>query len=316
VTPKSFRRLIAASGILTIGILSALTAASQPAAQKDRVRIQLLSSGAMLYLLYGAGNSIALIRDEGVVLIDSKTSALAPAIVDAVALVTERPITTIINTHAHVDHTGGDIALPSVTDIIAHEHTRAAMQKMDAFSGRNAKFLPSKTVGDKMSLFDGRDRIDLYYFGPGHTNGDLVVVLPGHGIAYLGDLFALKAAAPVIDVANGGSGVAFPDTLDRALREIKGVTRVVAGHDAGPPPGAPRSALGDVQSWTDLQEYADFNRAFLEAVRTAIAQGKSAAEAAATLSLPGKYAGYDMRQAKANVEIIYRELAGPKNPAR
>jgi glyoxylase-like metal-dependent hydrolase (beta-lactamase superfamily II) len=167
-----------------------------------------------------------------------------------------------------------------------------------------------------MSLFDGRDRIDLYYFGPGHTNGDLVVVLPGHGIAYLGDLFALKAAAPVIDVANGGSGVAFPDTLDRALREIKGVTRVVAGHDAGPPPGAPRSALGDVQSWTDLQEYADFNRAFLEAVRTAIAQGKSAAEAAATLSLPGKYAGYDMRQAKANVEIIYRELAGPKNPAR
>ena len=316
MTPKSLRRLIAASGVLTIGILSVLTAASQSAAQPDRVRIQLLSRGAVLYLLTGAGNSIVLIRDEGVVLIDSKTSAMAPAIVDAVALVTDRPITTIINTHAHLDHTGGNVALPRVTDIIAHEHTRAAMQKMDAFSGRNAKFLPNKTVGDKMSLFEGRDRIDLYYFGPGHTNGDLVVVLPGHEIAYLGDLFPLKTAAPVIDVANGGSGVALPDTLDRALREIKGVTRIVTGHEPLPPPGAPRSSLGDVQTWEDLQQYAAFNRAILEAARTAIAQGKSAAEAAATLSLPGKYAGYDMRQAKANVEIIYKELSGSNRPAR
>ena len=39
-------------------------------------------------------------------------------------------------------------------------------------------------------------------------------------------------------------------------------------------------------------------------------------EAAATLSLPGKYAGYDMRQAKANVEIIYKELSGSNRPAR
>ena len=309
------RGLIAASGILAIGILSVATVASQRSAL-PAVRIQLLSRGAVLYLLTGAGNSIVLIRDDGVVLIDSKTSALAPAIVDAVALVTDRPITTIINTHAHIDHTGGNVALPRVTGIIAHEHTGAAMQKMDAFSGRNAKFLPNKTLGDKMSLFDGRERIDLYYFGPGHTNGDLVVALPGHGIAYLGDLFPLKAAAPVIDVANGGSGVAFPDTLDRALREIQGITRVVAGHDPGLPPGALRSALGDVQSWNDLQEYAEFNRAFLEAVRIAIAQGKSAAEAATTLSLPGKYAGYDMRQAKANVEIIYKELSGSNRSAR
>jgi glyoxylase-like metal-dependent hydrolase (beta-lactamase superfamily II) len=183
------------------------------------------------------------------------------------------------------------------------------MQKMDAFSGANAKFLPNKTVGDRMSLFDGRDRIDLYYFGRGHTDGDLVVVLPGHSIAYMGDLFPLKKKAPVIDAANGGSGVAFPDTLDRVLREVTGVTRVVAGHDPGVPPGAPRSALGDVYNWSDLQEYAEFNRAFLDTARTAMAQGKSAAQAAATLSLPARFAGYDMEQAKANVEIIYKELA-------
>ena len=146
-----------------------------------------------------------------------------------------------------------------------------------------------------------------------HQNGDLVVVLPGHELAYLGDLFPLKAAAPLIDRAAGGSGVAFPDTLDKVLREVKGVKRVLAGHDPGPKPGAPRSSFGDIQSWDDLQQFAEFNRDFLAAVRSALAQGKSAAEAAASLTLPAKYADYDMTHAKANIEIIARELATP-NP--
>jgi cyclase len=305
------------SGLVVAGMLSLVTAASQPAAQPDRVRVQLLSTGAVLYLLTGGGgNSLVLVRDEGVVLVDSKRPGISQEVVDAVALVTDRPITTIVNTHAHLDHTGGNLELPAVTDIIAHEHARKAMEKMDAFAGRAVKSLPNKTVTDRMSLFEGRDRIDLYYFGRGHTNGDLVVVLPGHGIAYLGDLFPLKASAPVIDVANGGSGVLFPDTLDRVLREVKGVTRVVAGHDTGPPPGTPRSTLGDVQSWDDLAEYAEFNRAFLEAVRSAIAQGKSAAEAASTLSLPAKYARYDTRNVRANVEAIYDEVTGSSRAPR
>ena len=274
---ESLKRPIAVFVLLMAGMLPLRTAASLQAPPRDGVRIQLLSAGAALYLLTGGGgNSLVLVRDEGVVLIDSKLPGMSRAVMDAVALVTDRPITTIINTHAHIDHTGGNLELPAVNDIIAHERAKVAMQKIEAFTGRNAKFLPNKTVAEKMSLFDGRNRIDLYYFGPGHTDGDLVVVLPEHAIAYLGDLFPVKGAAPVIDRANGGSGVAFPDTLDRALREIKGVTRVVAGHDPGPPRGAPRSAYGEIQSWDDLQRYAEFNRDFLGAVRTAIAQGKSA----------------------------------------
>ena len=53
------------------------------------------------------------------------------------------------------------------------------MEKMDVFRGPNAKFLPNKIVTDRMSLLDGNDRIDIYYFGRGHTDGDLVVVVPG-----------------------------------------------------------------------------------------------------------------------------------------
>ena len=61
-------------------------------------------------------------------------------------------------------------------------------------------------------------------------------------------------------------------------------------------------------TWADLQEYADFNRDFLEAVRQAMAAGKSADEAAKTLQMPERYKGYDMANAPANVRAIYREL--------
>ena len=49
-------------------------------------------------------------------------------------------------------------------------------------------------------------------------------------------------------------------------------------------------------SMKDLQEYADFNRDFLEAVKQAIAAGKSADAAAKTLQLPERYKDYDMQQ--------------------
>lgn len=49
-------------------------------------------------------------------------------------------------------------------------------------------------------------------------------------------------------------------------------------------------------------------RDFLAAFQQAIADGKSAAEAFAGLRLPERYKDYDLRQARANVDAIYREL--------
>ena len=79
----------------------------------------------------------------------------------------------------------------------------------------------------------GVDQIDLYYFGRGHTSGDSVVVFRALAVAHTGDLFAWKGV-PYIDVGNGGSGVAYPDTLDRIVASIAGVrgglTDRVRGH--------------------------------------------------------------------------------------
>ena len=130
-------------------------------------------------------------------------------ILDAVKAVTDKPVTMIINTHTHGDHTGSNTEFPTAVQIVAHANTKTNMQKMAAFKGANEKYLPNRTFPDHLSLLDGIDKIDLYYFGPGHTNGDAVVVFPAKRVAHMGDLFPSKSA-PLIDTNNGGSGVAYP----------------------------------------------------------------------------------------------------------
>jgi glyoxylase-like metal-dependent hydrolase (beta-lactamase superfamily II) len=307
--------MIALSALVALGVLPHVTADAETAQQpRNVVKLLTLNPLDVLYvLLGGGGNALALMRTDEIVLIDAKLPGWGRAILDAVQAVSDRPVTTMIYTHAHTDHTGGSAEFPKLTQIVAHENTKASMEKMPAFAGSNARFLPNRTVADKLSMFDGPDRIDLYYFGAGHTSGDLVVVWPAKRVAYLGDLFPSKAA-PVIDTANGGSGVAFPQTLARVLSEIKGVFRVVTGHEQGL--GTERSSnpvsvdisTPQTMTWNDLQEYADFNRDFLAAVQASIKAGKTAAEASATLKLPDRYRDYDMQRAKANVDTIYREL--------
>jgi len=314
------RRRVAPTMILGFALLpvAPLTwwIGAAPAGQAERrvVRLRTLSPGDVLYvMLGGGGNALALIGEEHVVLIDAKSPGWGAPILEAISAASDRPVGTVINTHAHSDHTGGNVDVSSATAIIAHANAKAAMARMPAFQGAGARFLPNQIVTDKLSLLDGRDRIDLYHFGAGHTNGDLVVVFPDKRIAYLGDLFPSKSA-PVIDTANGGSGVAFPETLDKIVSQISGVTRVVTGHEEGLRAERSTSATSvdistpQTMTWADLQEYADFNRDFLAAVREAIKAGKSAAEAAATLTLPPRYAGYDLQQSRANVDAIYREL--------
>jgi glyoxylase-like metal-dependent hydrolase (beta-lactamase superfamily II) len=286
----------------------------QPQAART-ISMQTLNVRDILYVVKGGGgNTMALMRDEGAVLIDTKLPGWGQPIRESVAAVSDKPVATIINTNASLERVGGNPEFSGVTQIIAHENTKANMQKMDVFKGTNARFLPNKTFTDRMSLLDGIDRIDLYYFGAGRTNGDVIVVFPEKRVAILGDLFPAKEA-PMVDRANGGSAVSFPQTLARAIAEIKGVQRVITGHDTRSATPRQRESNGSqifanplTMTWSDLQEYADFNRDFLAAVQDAIRAGRTADEAAASLRLPDRYKDYDMQQANANVRAIYAEL--------
>ncbi len=243
----------------------------------------------------GGGNTAAFITSKGVVVVDTKLAGWGPAILDKIRTVTDKPVTHIVNTHTHGDHVGSNEFFQPSVEIVAHEHTAANMARMPALQGADKRHaLPDRTYKDKLSLLDGPDRIDLYYFGAGHTNGDTFVVFPTLQVMHTGDIFAAPAT-PLIDTNNGGSGVAYPETLARAVQGIRGVATVIPGHSA-------------VTDWKSFAEFAEFNRAFLDAVRTAKASGRTADQATAEIALPERFKSYGMQRAKDNVAKIYADL--------
>ena len=77
--------------------------------------MQTLNVRDILYILTGGSNTLALMRDEGVLLVDTKPAGWGRAILDNIESVTDQPVTTIINTHAHADHAGGNVEFPDAT---------------------------------------------------------------------------------------------------------------------------------------------------------------------------------------------------------
>ena len=244
--------------------------------------------------VFTGGNTGVFITNTGVVVVDTKLANYGRQILDKIRKVTDKPVTTIINTHTHGDHTGSNDGFPATVEIIAHENTKANMAKMPAFAGEKAQFLPKRTYKDKLSLFSGKDQIDLYYFGPGHTNGDTFIFFPALRLLQTGDMFAWRDA-PVIDRNNGGSGVEVPRTLAKLLAAVKDIDTVVPGHSP-------------VTTRRDLEEYQRFSADLLTAVQDAIKAAKSAEEAAASINLTGKYKGYKTERMKAAIDAIYAEM--------
>jgi glyoxylase-like metal-dependent hydrolase (beta-lactamase superfamily II) len=243
---------------------------------------------------FSGGNTAVFVTDTGVVLVDTKLRGWGQVILDRVKTVTSKPVTMIINTHTHGDHTGSNDASGASVDIVAHENTKVNMEKMDAFKGDKAAFLPKRTFKDKLTIGSGKNEIDLFWFGRGHTNGDTWVVFPALRVMQTGDMFAWKDA-PLIDAANGGSGLEYAATIGKALATVKNVDTLIVGHSP-------------LRTVPELKEYQQFMTDFVAAVKQARNAGKSVDEAAAAINLNAKYRGYDNQRYKAAIQAIYGEL--------
>jgi cyclase len=242
---------------------------------------------------FSGGNTAVYIADNGVVVVDTKLAGWGQVILDRIKTVTNKPVVAIINTHTHGDHSGSNEAFGTNVESVVQENTKANMERMDAFKGDKAKFLPKRTYKDRITLLAGKDAIDLYYFGPGHTNGDTFVVFRALRTMHAGDMFPWKDA-PSIDRDNGGSGVQWPKTLDKVVQNVKDVTTVIGGHQ---PPA----------TWQDLQTFQRYTADLLAQSEEALKAGKSVDEAVKSISL-GKYDGFESTRVQAAVQAIYDEL--------
>lgn len=297
--------------VLVLGVLVAIGAVTLQVAKAQQAQAPLPAIQKVkdnLYVIAGSdptdrskftgGNVGVFVTDAGVVLVDTKLANYGAQIMEQVKSVTNKPVTTIINTHTHGDHTGSNEFFPATVDFVAHDNTKTNMQKMDAFKGDKAKFLPKRTYKDTLTLGSGKDRIDLYYFGAGHTNGDTMVVYTALRTLQTGDLFAWHDA-PFVDAGNGGSAVALPETLAKAIAGIKNIDTVIPGHSP-------------VTTPQDLQEFQRYTAELVSVTRTAVQAGKTADDAtAAATAMTAKYKGYKTERVKAAVDVIVAELKKP-----
>ena len=259
-----------------------------------------------LYVIHGAGgNTTVFVTGTGVVLVDTKLANNGEAIMNQVKTVTDKPVSMIINTHTHPDHNGSNDyfkdARPTI-EVVTHENTK---KWVAANPQSKPAMKPDKTFTDKLTLGKGKDQIDLYWFGAAHTNGDAFVVFKALRAMCVGDVMAWKMA-PLIDPATGGSVIALPDTLEKAVKGIKNVDTVIEGH-------------GDVNTWAGFRDYARFNRALLDAAKAGL--GTQTPEAIAASLKPKfpvftkeelltdlEYGGTPLSRAVINVNIAFQEL--------
>lgn len=269
-----------------------MLAAQQPAADAPKVVEVEKVKDNLFVLRGGGGNTAVFVMANGVAVVDAKNPGWGQPILDKIKTLTPKPVTLLINTHTHGDHVSGNVEFPASVDIVVQENTKANMEKMPIFKEHNNAGMAKRTFKDKMTIGKGADQIDLFYFGPGHTNGDAWVVFPSLRVVHSGDIFAGKSV-PLIDTANGGSLLHISESLTKAHNGIKNVDTIINGH-------TPANT-----TWADLAEYANFTKELAAYGEAGLKAGKTPEQLAAEWKLPEKYKGYS-----SNVSALMDGLVG------
>src|SRR3984957_14965820 len=148
----------------------------------------------------GGGNSGVIVGDKGVIVVDAKTTpAAGKELLDDIAKITPKPVTTVIETHSDGDHVNGLAAFPATgITVLAHEKNKKEQDTALAAGGRGAPpagHPPTRLVSKNHETLkiDGV-KLELFHWAPAHTSGDLVVYLPGDKIVFTGDIIATQMA--------------------------------------------------------------------------------------------------------------------------
>jgi len=205
--------------------------------QASQVRIEKVRDN--VYSLYGANSNMGLIVGEDcLVLVDNQFERTVPAMMTAIKTVSDKPIRYIINTHQHSDHVGGNRVLAAdAYGIIAHANTKAHIERGQArLEPERRGGLPNLLLGKQgdrtpasMSISLGNQDIQVEYFGPCHSDGDVAVLVPSAKVAILGDMLFLDQLH-YIELATGGSCQGLIDVIGQLLTLLPYDTMVIPGH--------------------------------------------------------------------------------------
>ncbi len=220
----------------------------------DFIKLKTIKIDDNFYVLTGGGgNSTIFLSSNGVMVVDTKFWPFSKWLAKKVRDLGGRPVTDIINTDFHKNHTHGNIAFPSATNIIAHPSTKEKLLSEDAdfwSESPNRNLLPNNLVEKSTSIPFGDEIVSIYSFGRGQPSGNIVVYWPGRKILHTGDLF-FNGYYPTIDPKGDGSVKEWIETLDQLLQ--LDAKKIVPGH-------------GPIGTKTDLQHFRDYLNALYSQV--------------------------------------------------
>ena len=270
----------------------------------------------------GGGNSGVIIGDKGVIVVDAKTSAAGgKELLDDIAKITPKPVTTVILTHSDGDHVNGLASFPKGITIIAHENNKKEQEAALSAGGRGAPpadHLPTQVVSkNKENLKIDGVKVQVLHWAPAHTSGDLVVYLPDEktttsgklavGIVFTGDIIATQLPDPLIHLEKNGSSEGWITTA-KGIAALN-ADQFVPGH-------------GDVQTKAAIQKREVDAAAKRAKIKELVAQGKSLDEIKAAVDPPapapaaqGKGGGRGGPQFASFTEVVYKELTNNKKSA-
>ena len=191
-----------------------------------------------LALLSGPGGNMTVLNGpDGVLLVDSGVHPTAPAVARGAEAFAGKPVTTLVSTHWHFDHTGGNEWFGQHgARIVAHDNTRVRMgkpQTIEAFGftfpASPAAALPTTTFPSDLTLISGDEIVRLRHVEPAHTDGDVLVYYTQADVLQTGDTF-FNGFYPFIDYSSGGWIGGMAAAADEALKVCTDQTRIVPGH--------------------------------------------------------------------------------------
>ena len=200
--------------------------------QEEEVTITIDSLTNEVFMLTGQGGNIGLfVNATNTFMIDDQFARLSPKIKQAIATITNQPITYLFNTHMHGDHTGGNAEFNSkTTTLIAQDNVRKSLeQRIIEKPELNNDILPEISFSEELTLYQDDETIMAFHVHNAHTNGDAMIYFIKNNVIHMGDTY-FSGRYPYIDINNGGSVNGYINAQKKALMLIDDNTIIIPGH--------------------------------------------------------------------------------------
>ena len=264
------RRKFLHNSALTFGALSVSNKKILELFTADPWKVTMLTDSVGIFTEKGGTIAFHFSKD-GTTVVDAQFPDTAPHLISEVKKRNDQPIRLLINTHHHGDHTSGNIAFKNVVSrVLAHSNS-LTNQKNSAIAQKteDKQYYPNETFGTVWSEKADKEKITLYYYGAGHTNGDGIIHFQHNNVVHMGDL-VFNRRHPFVDQGAGANMQSWMNVLTMTMEKFDSKTKYIFGHS-----GDGYDVTGQKN---DLQAFHDYLGNVLKLVGDGIKAGKTKEE--------------------------------------